>query len=130
MKSQKANGSTSSRNRMQGLTNKVNGNGNDVTYIKSKNKGVKRVGNWVKVPQHGDKTGVLKQTSITHDYRGPVLTRKKIERTLPEQGVRTPYYSTEKRSKEKVISQKRADRISNRLEKKNIKKGVNPSGRY
>jgi len=128
-------GSNSSKNRMEKLTNKVNGNGdgngdNDVTYRKYKGTGVKKVGKWVKVPQTGDKTGVVKETSISHDYRGPVLTRKKIERTLPPQGVRTPYFETEKSSKEKVISQNRADRISKRLEKKNVDKGLKPSGRY
>jgi hypothetical protein len=124
-------GSSSSKNRMGNLINKVNGNGDDdVTYRKYKGKDVKKIGNWIKIPKAGDKTGVVKETSISHDYRGPVLTKKKIVHTQPEQGVRTMYYETEKKSKEKVISQKRADRISKRLEKKNVDKGLKPSGRY
>ena len=113
-------GTNSSKIRMKNVIGKVNGNddGNDdVTYRKYKGK--------------GDVTGVIKETSITHEDRGPVLTKKKIEHIQPKQimfyrtqSTRTPYFDKEKKSKEKVISQKRADRISKRLRKKNIKKSL------
>jgi hypothetical protein len=123
-------GSNSSKNRMEKLTNKVNGNGDGDNKFyservsKSKKKGIHKIGKFKKVFETGDVIYKTKEKKLSTDTDSGkfYVTKSKTHLTKPAPGVRTPFIEKTVKEKTKLVNEKKAGKIDARMHKKNLKK--------